>query len=117
MKKINLKKYLAFFSIIAALSPILFSFQNFRHYEAVLNIEKDESSTTHAFSEALKTAEAEQTIALNQENKDKEIPKKVRKPSMIGDERHFLDSRHDLNSDEMNSEGVKVQMSSHLAEE
>lgn len=104
-------------AIVAILSPVLFSFQNFRHHETPLNIEKDESSTTQALANALKTAESEKIVALNRDTEDKKETKKVQKPSIIGDEQHFLDSRHELESEELNSEGVRAQMSSHLTEE
>lgn len=96
MKKINKEKYISISIILMVLSPVLFSFQNFKHYDVPLAIDKDDTTMNDALISALQNAEDERRakqVALNLETDQTEVKliKRNRKPSTIG-ERHFYDT-------------------------
>jgi Cft2 family RNA processing exonuclease len=90
MSKINFKRTAFTFLILAVLSPIALTFQNFRHLDTPMNIDKDETSLNDALIDALKNAAEEhraKKVALNLEVDDssEKTMKRHRKPATIGD--------------------------------
>lgn len=102
MSKINIKRTAFTFLILAVLSPIALTFQNFRHLDTPMNIDKDETALNDALINALKNAAEEhraKKVALNlepEESSDKPL-KRQRKPATIGDH---------IPSDSMTNESV-----------
>lgn len=97
MLKINIKRTAFTFLILAVLSPIALTFQNFRHLDTPMNIDKDETALNDALISALKTAAEERRakqVALNIETEESAAKpiKRNRKPTAIGD-RHEFDQR------------------------
>lgn len=94
--KTNFTKYISIAIVLAVLSPILLSYQNFQRYEAPLAIDKDDTTLNDALIAALKHSEEERRIkkvALNEDAEKKaDALRKARKPTSIG-ERHELDTR------------------------
>jgi maltodextrin utilization protein YvdJ len=96
MKKLNKEKYFSIFIVLTVLSPVLFSFQNFKHYDVPLAIDKDDTAINDALIAALKNAEDERRakqVALNVDpsQTDEKSVKRNRKPATIG-ERHIYDT-------------------------
>ncbi len=98
MKKFNVKKTFFTFIILAALSPIAFTYQNFSR----LDIEKD-SSTFHAdFNSALQSSEVEhkqQQLAATADTLPKTKKKAKRKPAAIYDGNTLSDSQETIVSE------------------
>ncbi len=99
MTKLNLKRVMFTFMAIALLSPIMFSYQNFKHLDVPMAIDKDDTSLNDALIAALKNAAEERKakqIALNLTTDEEKTRKRTRKPTAIGD-RHEFDTRTDEN--------------------
>lgn len=83
MSRFNIRKMVFTFISLTLLSPILITFQNFKHRETPLLIDKDDTSLNDALITALKTAAeknraANKQVALNLET-DKKAIKPVKK--------------------------------------
>lgn len=80
---------------LALLSPIMFSFQNFKHLDVPMDIDKDDTGLNDALIAALKTAAEERKakqIALNIDPQEETHRKRNRKPTAIG-EKHEFDTK------------------------
>lgn len=87
------------FMTLSLLSPVMFSFQNFKHLDVPMAIDKDDTSLNDALIAALKNAAEERKakqIALNLTPEEEKTRKRHRKPTAIGD-RHEFDTRADEN--------------------
>lgn len=77
MSRFNIRKTVFTFISLTLLSPLIFSFQNFKHRETPLLIDKDDTALNDALITALKTAAEKKRannkqIALNLETEKKE---------------------------------------------
>lgn len=98
MKKFNFKKTFFTFIILAALSPIAFTYQNFSR----LDIEKDSTSFNADLSTALQASEDEQRqqkLAASVDPLPKAKKKIKRKPAAIYDGNTLSDSQETIVSE------------------
>ena len=78
MSRFNLRKGVFTFISLTLLSPLILSFQNFKHRETPLLVDKDDTALNDALITALKTAAekkraGDKQIALNLETEKKDV--------------------------------------------